>query len=39
MKGIKQAAFVNVVTTIAKLVPIFFFILVASSPSTGTSSL
>jgi arginine:ornithine antiporter/lysine permease len=29
LKGIKQAAFVNVVTTIAKLVPIFLFILVA----------
>jgi arginine:ornithine antiporter / lysine permease len=29
LKGIKQAAFVNIVTTIAKLVPIFLFILVA----------
>ena len=29
LKGIKQAAFVNVVTTIAKLVPLFLFILVA----------
>jgi arginine:ornithine antiporter / lysine permease len=29
MKGIKEAAFVNVITTIAKLVPIFLFILVA----------
>src|SRR6185436_12252938 len=29
LKGIKQAAFVNVVTTIAKLVPIFLFILIA----------
>jgi arginine:ornithine antiporter/lysine permease len=29
LKGIKQAAFVNVVTTIAKLVPILLFILVA----------
>jgi arginine:ornithine antiporter/lysine permease len=29
LKGIKQAAFVNVVTTIAKLVPIFLFILLA----------
>ena len=29
LKGIKQAAFVNVVTTIAKLVPIFLFVLVA----------
>lgn len=29
LNGIKQAAFVNVVTTIAKLVPIFLFILLA----------
>ena len=29
LKGIKQAAFVNVITTIAKLVPILLFILVA----------
>jgi arginine:ornithine antiporter / lysine permease len=29
IKGIKEAAFVNVVTTIAKLVPIFLFILIA----------
>jgi len=29
LNGIKQAAFVNIVTTIAKLVPIFLFILVA----------
>ena len=29
MKGIKEAAFVNVVTTIAKLVPLFLFILIA----------
>jgi len=29
MKGIKEAAFVNVITTIAKLVPIFLFILIA----------
>src|ERR1044071_4780290 len=29
LKGIKQAAFVNIVTTIAKLVPIFLFIVVA----------
>jgi arginine:ornithine antiporter/lysine permease len=29
LKGIKQAAFVNVVTTIAKLVPLFLFVLVA----------
>ena len=29
LKGIKQAAFVNVITTIAKLVPLFLFILVA----------
>jgi arginine:ornithine antiporter / lysine permease len=29
LKGIKQAAFVNVVTTIAKLVPIFVFIVAA----------
>ena len=29
LKGIKQAAFVNVVTTIAKLVPLFLFILIA----------
>ena len=27
LKGVKQAAFINVVTTIAKLVPIFLFIL------------
>ena len=29
LKGIKQATFVNVVTTIAKLVPLFLFILLA----------
>jgi arginine:ornithine antiporter / lysine permease len=29
LKGIRQAAFVNIVTTIAKLVPLFLFILVA----------
>ena len=29
MKGIKEAAFVNVITTIAKLVPLFLFILIA----------
>jgi arginine:ornithine antiporter/lysine permease len=29
LKGIKQAAFVNVVTTIAKLVPLFLFVLIA----------
>jgi arginine:ornithine antiporter/lysine permease len=29
LKGIKEAAFVNVVTTIAKLVPLFLFILIA----------
>jgi arginine:ornithine antiporter / lysine permease len=29
LKGIKQAAFINVVTTVAKLVPIFLFILMA----------
>ena len=29
LNGVKQAAFVNVVTTIAKLVPLFLFILVA----------
>jgi arginine:ornithine antiporter/lysine permease len=29
LKGIKQAAFVNVVTTVAKLVPLFLFVLVA----------
>ena len=29
LKGIKQATFINVVTTIAKLVPLFFFILLA----------
>ena len=29
IKGIKEAAFVNVITTIAKLVPIFLFILIA----------
>ena len=29
LKGIKQAAFVNTITTIAKLVPIFLFIVVA----------
>jgi arginine:ornithine antiporter/lysine permease len=29
MKGVKEAAFVNVITTIAKLVPIFLFILIA----------
>lgn len=29
LKGIKQAAFVNAVTTIAKLVPLFLFILLA----------
>jgi arginine:ornithine antiporter/lysine permease len=29
LKGIKQAAFVNLVTTIAKLVPLFLFVLVA----------
>jgi arginine:ornithine antiporter/lysine permease len=29
LKGIKQAAFINVVTTIAKLVPLFLFILIA----------
>jgi arginine:ornithine antiporter/lysine permease len=29
LKGIKQAAFVNVITTIAKLVPLFLFVLVA----------
>jgi arginine:ornithine antiporter/lysine permease len=29
LNGIKQAAFVNVVTTIAKLVPIFLFVLIA----------
>jgi arginine:ornithine antiporter / lysine permease len=29
LNGIKQAAFVNVVTTIAKLVPLFLFILIA----------
>jgi arginine:ornithine antiporter/lysine permease len=29
LNGIKQAAFVNVITTIAKLVPIFLFVLVA----------
>ena len=29
LKGVKQAAFVNIVTTISKLVPIFLFILVA----------
>lgn len=29
LKGIKQAAFVNVVTTIAKLVPLFLFTLIA----------
>jgi arginine:ornithine antiporter/lysine permease len=29
LKGIKQAAFINVITTIAKLVPLFLFILVA----------
>jgi arginine:ornithine antiporter/lysine permease len=29
LKGIKQAAFVNVVTTIAKLVPLFLFVLLA----------
>lgn len=28
MRGVKQAAFVNIVTTIAKLVPIFLFIIV-----------
>src|SRR4029078_618692 len=30
LKGIKEAAFVNVITTIAKLVPIFLFILIAT---------
>jgi arginine:ornithine antiporter/lysine permease len=29
MKGVKEAAFVNVITTIAKLVPLFLFILLA----------
>jgi arginine:ornithine antiporter / lysine permease len=29
LKGIRQAAFVNVVTTIAKLVPLFLFIVIA----------
>lgn len=29
LKGIRQAAFVNVVTTVAKLVPLVFFVLVA----------
>jgi arginine:ornithine antiporter / lysine permease len=29
LNGIKQAAFVNVVTTVAKLVPLFLFILIA----------
>ncbi|MGE3872521.1 MAG: arginine-ornithine antiporter [Parvibaculaceae bacterium] len=29
LNGIKQAAFVNIVTTIAKLVPLFLFVLVA----------
>jgi arginine:ornithine antiporter/lysine permease len=29
LKGIKQAAFVNIVTTIAKLVPLFLFVLIA----------
>jgi arginine:ornithine antiporter/lysine permease len=29
MKGVKEAAFVNVITTIAKLVPLFLFILIA----------
>jgi arginine:ornithine antiporter/lysine permease len=29
MRGVKEAAFVNVITTIAKLVPIFLFILIA----------
>lgn len=29
LKGIKQAAFVNVITTIAKLVPLFLFVLIA----------
>lgn len=29
LKGVKQAAFVNVVTTIAKLVPLFLFVIVA----------
>lgn len=29
LKGIKQAAFVNIVTTIAKLVPLFLFIVIA----------
>jgi len=29
LKGIRQAAFVNVITTISKLVPIFLFLLVA----------
>jgi arginine:ornithine antiporter / lysine permease len=29
LKGIKQAAFVNVVTTVAKLVPLFLFVLMA----------
>jgi arginine:ornithine antiporter/lysine permease len=29
LRGIKEAAFVNVVTTLAKLVPIFLFILIA----------
>ena len=29
LNGVKQAAFVNVVTTIAKLVPLFLFILIA----------
>src|SRR6516162_9562379 len=29
LKGVKQAAFVNIVTTIAKLVPLFLFVIVA----------
>jgi len=29
LRGVKQAAFVNVVTTIAKLIPLFLFLLVA----------
>jgi len=29
LKGIKQAAFINVVTTLAKLVPLFLFVLLA----------
>jgi arginine:ornithine antiporter / lysine permease len=29
LKGVKQAAFVNIATTIAKLVPLFLFVLVA----------